>query len=349
MSQRNCGRGFTLVELLAVLAILAIVVALLVPAILKTREAARCATCSGRLCQLAMAFSNFESTNKHLPPSSGVTKDATGKITAIDGWSFYVPLLPHLELNTLYGTLNAANGRPLIEPVGAEGTPHATALATSFHQFLCPSSGVGPFVDSQTKMEAITNYKALGATHIESLSVASADAQKPKYKPDIADAHPDGVCFPGSSSTTRGLRDGRSNTILVVETTEPRFARWTVGAEATLVGLPSNIEYERPANANYFAPKGFDFESAQNGKSKIDPTYRTYLAWDYEKKPYDGGDGTKGGKYGPSSRHPGVVNHAFLDGSVHSIVRDVDVALYMFIITRDGGDPANLFWEQQGR
>lgn len=44
-------------------------------------------------------------------------------------------------------------------------------------------------------------------------------------------------------------------------------------------------------------------------------------------------------KYGPSSHHDGVVNHGFADGSVHSISKQIDAALYFFIITRNNADP----------
>jgi hypothetical protein len=44
-------------------------------------------------------------------------------------------------------------------------------------------------------------------------------------------------------------------------------------------------------------------------------------------------------KYGPSSDHPGVVNHIMADGSGHSLSTRIDVAIYMFLITRAGADP----------
>jgi prepilin-type processing-associated H-X9-DG protein len=63
-------------------------------------------------------------------------------------------------------------------------------------------------------------------------------------------------------------------------------------------------------------------------------SYKTYLDWDYDRSPYDGVDGTISGKYGPSSAHPTGVNHAFLDGHVSSITRDIDVFVYMYQIRR---------------
>jgi hypothetical protein len=45
-------------------------------------------------------------------------------------------------------------------------------------------------------------------------------------------------------------------------------------------------------------------------------------------------------QYGPSSDHDGVVNHLFADGSAKKISDQIDAAAYMFLITRNGGDPA---------
>ncbi|OHB72196.1 MAG: hypothetical protein A2V70_20780 [Planctomycetes bacterium RBG_13_63_9] len=44
-------------------------------------------------------------------------------------------------------------------------------------------------------------------------------------------------------------------------------------------------------------------------------------------------------KYGPSSDRSAVTNHLSVDGSVHAISNEIDAALYMFMMTRNGGDP----------
>jgi hypothetical protein len=63
-------------------------------------------------------------------------------------------------------------------------------------------------------------------------------------------------------------------------------------------------------------------------------TYHTYLDWDYDRHPYDGADGTLGGKYGPGSNHTGGSNHLLMDGSVHFLRSDIDVSIYMWLIER---------------
>src|SRR5688572_10516954 len=63
--------GFTLVELLVVIAVIGILIALLLPAIQSAREAARQTQCRNNLKQIAVSFHNFESTKGYFPGHGG--------------------------------------------------------------------------------------------------------------------------------------------------------------------------------------------------------------------------------------------------------------------------------------
>jgi prepilin-type N-terminal cleavage/methylation domain-containing protein len=95
---RNLRRGFTLIELLVVIAIFAVLVALLLPAIQKVREAAARLHSMNNLKQIMLAAQNYAGVN------GGYMPNLTGRNprTQANEWSFYIALLPHLEENNVY-------------------------------------------------------------------------------------------------------------------------------------------------------------------------------------------------------------------------------------------------------
>lgn len=115
--------AFTLVELLVVIAIIGILVALLLPAVQKAREAARRTECQNHLKQIGLAILLHEEGNRHYP----MGRDGFDAYSI--SWAFQ--LLPYLEENAIHDAH--------VKTERADAEANSTAMRSPVATFYCPS------------------------------------------------------------------------------------------------------------------------------------------------------------------------------------------------------------------
>jgi prepilin-type N-terminal cleavage/methylation domain-containing protein/prepilin-type processing-associated H-X9-DG protein len=145
--------GFTLIELLVVIAIIGILIALLLPAVQKVREAANRSACANNLKQLGLAAHNYQDANGSLPPGElGPLPDKSWPQFGGDPDNYQedgclVYLLPYLEADTVYHNLTV-NFDPTVElphnnrNAYWDNNPDWQMAQTQIKTFLCPSDNV---------------------------------------------------------------------------------------------------------------------------------------------------------------------------------------------------------------
>jgi prepilin-type N-terminal cleavage/methylation domain-containing protein len=222
---RSRRRGFTMIELLVVIAIIAVLIALLLPAVQASREAARRTQCVNNLKQIGLANHNYHQVADSFPLGVSLNMYSLPPYwRAKNSWGHFGLLLPFLEQQAVF---NAANFNWGIEE-GAPGSSlpidiNVTAADTQLNMFLCPSdplSGNGGSLSFYNNNDRDTSsyYGCVGAT--TRLSVSNGvDTGTIQFIPTAN--------FPSTESTgmfsfqkAYGLRDctdGSSNTIFYSE------------------------------------------------------------------------------------------------------------------------------------
>ncbi|MCS6977895.1 MAG: DUF1559 domain-containing protein [Gemmatales bacterium] len=145
-------KAFTLTELLVVVGIIAALMALILPAVQKVREAANRMSCANNLRQLGIAAHNFHADRGRLPPGyigPDLERNDAWPSNAYSGqWIGHLPmLLPYLEQDSVFQEiqisfdLNEVAAFPWFWKSGAM-IHHENYLAArkSIRIFLCPTA-----------------------------------------------------------------------------------------------------------------------------------------------------------------------------------------------------------------
>jgi len=175
--------GFTLVEMLVVIAIIGVLISLILPAVQQAREAANRTKCQSNLRQVGLAALTAYDQYKKLPPAYGPTSPLT--YAGYNGQTVFFHLLPFVEAQDIQA--QGAAGATL--PVPVFRCPSDPTNSQTQVTLTVPGSSPATTANYATSNFA-ANWAAFGGT-----AVASAPINK---KPDT-------------------YLDGQSRTILFTE------------------------------------------------------------------------------------------------------------------------------------
>lgn len=147
--------AFTLIELLVVIAIIALLMALLLPAIQKVREAANKMLCASNLRQLAIASHNYHADFNKLPPGSlqSLNVATTGyPYTQCQNVGVICILLPYLEADNIF--------KLIIDTGTPPGAVITTAPSGPFN-FSLVSASYAWFYHTQNRLTSQAKIKVL--------------------------------------------------------------------------------------------------------------------------------------------------------------------------------------------
>ena len=323
MTRFRYRRGFTLIELLVVIAIIAILIAMLVPAVQKVRESANRTTCNNHLKQLALACHTYHDVNKTLPRNGSIFNLTTshGAGTGCCGpdyphWSWLARILPYIERADTYNQAGVPTGK-----MNASALTLA-AIATPIGILQCPSDEPTrprtDVADLSGIMVGLTHYKGVsGSNWGRDFWPSESDFSTP-YRNKGANGsyngleNGDGIFYRADvrngKRSLKSIADGTSNTFMIGE------------------DVPSLILWN-----------GWSYANGANATCGIPPNTGVVIP---SLGPADAGNWPE--RYSFRSKHPGGLQFAMADGSVHFIRQDIPLTTYRALATIRGEESVNV-------
>jgi prepilin-type N-terminal cleavage/methylation domain-containing protein/prepilin-type processing-associated H-X9-DG protein len=327
---RRCraGRGFTLIEVLVVIAIIGLLVALLLPAVFAARESSRRTWCASNLKQIGLSIQNYHAATNVLPFGVGPDDDqAISTIGSLNSrrYSCQAQLLAYLELGTVFNSINfmVAPFFPYVSgvasPTGEPGV-NGTAATTVISVFLCPSDQ-----DRLVQPWGHNNYRCCNGSTWSGRSADGMFGQASRIRfADITDGLSNTAAFcerkkgTGNPNTDDRLADLYANPGVWTQAT---FSQWCAAlsqAQAVTLyhdvdggqnWLEGNMNWTR---YNHVLPP--DSNACKNG-----------LTWN-------------GVAMTATSAHSGGVNLLLGDGSVRFVKASIAQSTWQALATISGGE-----------
>lgn len=319
--------GFTLVELLVVMAIVGLLMALLLPAVQAARESARRSECADHLRQLGIALNNYHDVLRCYPTGLAADFSPSGVAEYAGAHSLLMPYFEQADLAALYNQQLPWN---LQSPQVAQ---------TIVPLFVCPSASQPnpvsvPLLASLPGIQTGSTYAV--TTYVLSKGVTDAWCSSPDTVPcDQRGMFDVNLCVRDSS-----IRDGLSNTMAMGEGVGgPRWPLCsgpgcTTPAPADPLGNPpdatvpwevSTVFPDAVSNAGFLGSCPFACTLEALNKNPVTDSMVVVPAL------ADCRCSLNGGPHHTSnfrSAHPGGGYFLFVDGSTHFIQQTIDLMTY---------------------
>lgn len=338
LMRRENRPGFTLVELLVVIAVIAILVMLLLPAVQSAREAARRATCSNNLKQFGIAVHNHENAIRALP---GVGASAT------TCFSVQAKLLPYFEQKNLHDLIdfdeplfNGTQGNQKLNPVQAEAAKTTTPL------FVCPSDG-GPALNTKYMVWANTDQAYAAGDYVICTGSGTGTTYDIRYATD-------GLFYYDSTVEFRDIKDGTTHTLMMSESLlgleEDSTGAGPIDARRQVGNPGGNYNNFNSGTAGFIGVADPDLASVAASCTSWTgnrcsawiigrPVFTTMSTYMPPNTPTPDIMGKQHmGFFAARSNHPGGVHGLMADGSVRFIANDITLSVWRGLATRRGGE-----------
>jgi prepilin-type N-terminal cleavage/methylation domain-containing protein/prepilin-type processing-associated H-X9-DG protein len=305
--------AFTLIELLVVIAIIAVLVALIMPAVQSAREAANRASCLNNLKQMGLAAQEYHDSFASFPAGwycMVPTYDSNNNLTSgdINCATVGTPFQPYMWSGVTGLFLKMEQGNLFNEinfNLPTQMPDNATAVRRTITGFVCPSNRRATTVQTSTgsSLTSTLGPSDYRGNMAAGMIVPSSDSGCPTLDSTnpFCLVYDNGITYQNSTVGMADITDGTSTTAIYGECVDPKG----VWSQATNSCIRTNSD--RTIN------KPIIVTNQLTGSAT---TYWWYWA----------------------SKHPGMVNFGFCDGSVRTVTAQINKLVLNKMMTRNGGE-----------